>query len=199
MKRKLRAYINKFIKPKFIDYYGVKLKIDKELISTHIINIIYNYKYEKEEINILSKVLQEKDVVMEIGAGMGFISIFCSKINNNKVIAYEANPYMVNLIQENYYINNVKAKIKNIILSSKKGEVDFYVEKNFYSSSTLKRSEKAKLIKVKTEDINNEIIKYNPTFLIIDIEGGENELIYKVDFQKYNIIIKYYWSCTPIL
>jgi FkbM family methyltransferase len=187
MNRRILKYFYKLVKPSIINYKNVQLKIDDSLISNHIKNIIYNFTYEKEEILILSKVLSKEDIVMEVGAGMGFLSTFCAKVNNNKVVAYEANPNMIKLIKENYILNNVKPNIKNIILSDKVGEVEFYIEKNFYSSSTQKRTEDAELIKVKTENINNEIEKYKSTFLIIDIEGGEKDLIKKIDFSNNNI------------
>ncbi len=187
MKEKVLKYINKFIKPNMVNYNGVKLIVNNELISNHIRSIVYSYAYEKEEIVILSQVLKKEDIVMEVGAGMGFLSIFCSKVNNNNVIAYEANPNMIKLIQENYRLNNVKPVIKNIILSDKKDKIDFYLENNFYSSSTIKRTNEAELIKIETEDINNEIIKYKITFLIVDIEGGEKDLIKKINFERNNI------------
>jgi len=187
MNRRILKYFYKLVKPSIINYKNVQLKIDDSLISNHIKNIIYNFTYEKEEILILSKVLSKEDIVMEVGAGMGFLSTFCAKVNNSKVVAYEANPNMIKLIKENYILNNVKPNIKNIILSDKVGEVEFYIEKNFYSSSTQKRTEDAELIKVKTENINNEIEKYKSTFLIIDIEGGEKDLIKKIDFSNNNI------------
>lgn len=185
--KKIRVLINLFTKPNIINYQGVKLILDKLLISNHIRNILYRYSYEREEVSILIKVLNKEDIVMEVGAGMGFLSIFCSKRNNNKVIAYEANPDLIRLIKYNYKLNNVTPEIKNIILSDKKEKVDFYLEKNFYSSSTVQRTREAEVIKIQTEDINTEIIKYKPTFLIIDIEGGEKDLVKKINFEKNSI------------
>lgn len=185
--KKIIIFLNLLIKPKIVKYQGIKLKLDELLISDYIKNIIYRYSYEKEEISILSKVINKEDVVMEIGAGMGFLSIYCSKKSNNKVVAYEANPNMINLIKENYKLNNVNPEIKNIILSDKKGKADFYLEKNFYSSSTLQRTNESEAIEVQTEDINDEINKYNPTFMIIDIEGGEKDLIKKINFEKNHV------------
>mgnify|MGYP006435514619 FL=1 len=63
----------------------------------------------------------------------------------------------------------------------------FYIEKNFYSSSTIKRSDDVEKIAVKTENINEQIKKYRPNFLIVDIEGGEVDLIKKINFKASHI------------
>jgi hypothetical protein len=69
----------------------------------------------------------------------------------------------------------------------KKENLDFYLEKNFWSSLTVKRSDDAKCVQVKSIDINEEINQVKPTFLIVDIEGGEKELIPMIDFKNNNI------------
>ena len=56
----------------------------------------------------------------------------------------------------------------------KDGEISFYLEDDFWSSSMIKRSDNAKEVKVKTANINDELEKYGSNFLIIDIEGGRS-------------------------
>jgi len=122
----------------------------------------------------LEKVLGENDRVFEIGAGIGFLSTYCAKkIASDRVVAYEANPQMIDKIKETYKLNNVNPTINNAILMDKDGEINFYLEDDFWSSSMIKRSDNAKEVKVKIANINDELKKYNPNFLIIDIEGGK--------------------------
>lgn len=187
MKNKFLKYSNLLFNPRIINYYGIKLIVQDKLISQHIRKIIYGYSYEKQEILILSHVLKKDDIIMEIGAGIGFLSIYCAKLNNNKVVAYEANPELINLIKKNYLLNQVSPQIKNFILSDREGLVDFYIEPNFYSSSIVKRSASSQKVEIETRDINKEIKKYNISFLIIDIEGGEQKLIYNIDFNKNKV------------
>ena len=185
MIERIKSLINNFFQPKIIIYYGCRLYLNKNLISKKIRKIIYNYAYELQEISILSKTLDTKDVVLEIGAGMGFISIFCSKkIGDNSVFAYEANPEMIPLIEKNYLLNKVSPVINNLILDKENGEVDFYIESNFYSSSTIQRSKNAVKVRIKSRNINDELKDIKPNFLIIDIEGGEVELMNNILFHE---------------
>lgn len=182
---RINSLINNFFQPKIINYYGCRLYLDKNLISKKIRKIIYNYSYELQEISILSKTLDSKDVVLEIGAGMGFVSIFCSKkIGSNSVFAYEANPKMIPLIEKNYLLNKVSPVINNVILDKENGVVDFYIESNFYSSSTIQRNKNSVKVKTKSRNINYELKDIKPNFLIIDIEGGEVELMNNILFQE---------------
>jgi len=186
--RMLRAKIRKLLKVKKMQLNGVWVELTHDNISPELKDFFYNESYEGEEIGILSKHLSKDDVVMEIGAGIGFLSTFCAKqIGSDKVFAYEANPFMIDKIKETYKINNVSPTIKNTLLSNKEENINFYLEKNFWSSSTVQRSKDAECVQVKSTDINNEIEQIQPSFLIVDIEGGEKDLIPMIDFQKNNI------------
>lgn len=181
--RKIFYYKRKIFRPKVIKNYGVKIN-DGEHISKNIRSFIYSGAYEAEEFAILSKVLKQTDKVLEIGSGLGFLTVFCAKqIGSKNVVAYEANPLLIEKIKENFSLNNVNPDIQNAIPGDTESEVDFFVEDSFWSSSTVKRSDEAKVIKVKTRDINDILVNTQSNFIIIDIEGGEKELIYKINFD----------------
>jgi FkbM family methyltransferase len=190
IQKEIRYRVRKIIKPDDIELYGIKLNISHPGISNNLRNFFYNESYEGHEIRVLQKVLDKKDMVMEIGAGIGFLSSYCSKkIGSDRVVAYEANPLMIDKIQETYRLNNVNPKINNIVLMDKEGETSFYLEKDFWSSSMIKRTQNAKEVKVKTANINDEIRKYKINFLIIDIEGGEQNLLPKIDFSNIDKLL----------
>ncbi len=170
-----------------VEIEGVKLNIDHPSIKG-IKKFFYENKYEHKEIAILKNVLEEDDVVFEVGAGIGFISTFCAE-RVNKVIAYEANPEMIKKIKETYKLNGVNPILKEGILLDKEGEIEFFLEKNFWSSSTIRRSKDSKKIRVRTFNVNKEIEKFDPNFLIIDIEGGEKDLIPIIDYKNINKVL----------
>ena len=190
VKQELKYRVRKTIKPDVLEIHGVKLNINHPSITDNLKEFFYNESYEGQEVRVLEKVLEKSDRVFEIGAGIGFLSTYCSKkIGSDKVVAYEANPQMITKIKETYKLNGVNPIINNIILMDKDGEVDFYLEDDFWSSSMIKRSDNAKKIKVKTADINNELKKYNSNFMIIDIEGGEELLIPIINFNAIDKIL----------
>lgn len=173
MMLRIKRLIAKLLRPDVIEYFGVKLNVSDNLISDKIKGIVYDYRYERKEIEILTKVLDQEDKVLDIGAGMGFISIFCAKVlGDNKVCSIEANPRMLPLIEKNCEINNVSLLVHNVILSNENITSDFYIEKDFYSSSELKRSSDAIKISVdKVDASGKDFADYN--FVILDVEGGE--------------------------
>jgi hypothetical protein len=52
------------------------------------------------------------------------------------------------------------------------------------------------MVTVDTEDINHEIAIHKPSLLIVDIEGGEKELIQKINFKE-NTILKLLLELHP--
>lgn len=176
-------------RPKIIENYGVKIN-DGDHISENIRRFIYSGGYESTEIKILSQVLYPTDKVLEIGSGLGFLTIFCAKrIGGKNIVTYEANSHLIDKIKENFSINNVNPNIQNGILGDANSETDFFIEDSFWSSSTIKRSNGAKVVKVKTKNINNVLLDTHSNFIIMDIEGGEKELIYKINFDMVDKLL----------
>lgn len=179
----------RIFRPKTIENYGVEIN-DGNHISKNIRRFIYSGEYEDVEIKILSQVLRSTDKVLEIGSGLGFLTIFCAKrIGSKNVVTYEANSHLIDKIKENFSLNNVNPNIQNAILGDANSETDFFIEDSFWSSSIIRRSTDAKVVKVKTKNINDVLLDTLSNFIIMDIEGGEKELIYKINFDMVNKLL----------
>lgn len=162
--------------PTFITIKGIKISLG-EHISEEIRDQLYLGYYESSEIHVTKHWLDPDDVVMEIGAGIGFISSYCAKtIGSNRVFAYEANPELENHIRENYKLNGINPTLESCLIGDQNGEKIFYLEKAFWGSSTHPWTSEAKPVKVPMKSFEQEVKRLNPTFLIVDIEGGEYEL-----------------------
>lgn len=85
------------------------------------------------------------------------------------------------MIRRNYELNGLSPKLEICLLSDRAGEADFFVEPDFWSSSTIRRGEAAAVRKVPMRSLNEEIRRIGPTFLILDIEGGEYDLLQILD------------------
>lgn len=191
IQRKIFSKYNLAIKPTFVTINNVKLYTNDQLLSPKIRNILFQGKYEQEEISILKKVLERNDRILEVGAGLGFLSAYCSKkIDSSSVFAYEANPHLKQLIYKNYRINKVFPNLENCILeNSDLKSKKFFIEKDFYSSSTFQRSDDANGTCVPVKNLNREINRIKPTFLIVDIEGGELDFFNEIKFNTIEKII----------
>ncbi|MDD2885829.1 MAG: FkbM family methyltransferase [Dechloromonas sp.] len=173
--RKLRFALNK---PQTAENSGVFLPVGGQGISPALRRAIYLDPYEAHERGVIEKKLAADDVVLELGAGIGFISTFCAKrIGSERVFAVEANPVMAETIRETYRLNGVAPQLTCGLLGQGDGEETFYVEGNFISSSTLQRSASAQPVKTPRYDARAFIEQVRPTFLICDIEGGEQDLL----------------------
>lgn len=130
--------------------------------------------YEKEEIEVLSKLINFKDHVVDIGANIGNHSIAYSKISK-KVYAFEAHPRTFEILKFN--INEYKnIKIYNIGISDKKGLL--YFKKVNSTNIGGKRLSKIGSIKSQINKLDN-IIKLDKKIKLIkiDIEGHEYEAL----------------------
>lgn len=136
-------------------------------------------RYERPERRILEHALTNSDRVLELGTGVGYLSALCArKIGNDRVVTFEANPLLRPLIEETYAINNVSPRVEFCMLGEESGETDFYVSNEFWSSSTISRRKKRdRCIKIPVRALNEALSSYRPNFLVIDIEGGEKDLI----------------------
>lgn len=173
------------INKKVIDLKGIKVSLGDH-VSDNIKEALLDGYYEAAEFLMVEKKLVKEDVVMEIGAGIGFISTYCAKkIGSKNIYTFEANPSLEAHIRKNYELNNVSPNLEICLLAEKEGKQSFFVEKDYWSSSMIRQSNTAKEIKIPMRILNDKIHDINPSFLIIDIEGGEYELFQYIDF--YNI------------
>jgi FkbM family methyltransferase len=180
--RKLKKIAWRFKQPDWADNHGIMLPVKHALVSQGIAREIYFGDYEAKEIEIISKRLAADDVVFEVGAGLGYLSAYCAKrTGSNKVFTYEANPELIPLIRETHARNGVAPTVTNALLAKGEGEREFRIEDDFWASSAHRDGGRA--IMVKQLDLNAELARIQPSFMIVDIEGGEAEFFTGADLS----------------
>jgi len=126
--RRLKKVIRKLYSPNFADNFGVRLPLTHPFITPGIAKEIYFGTYERKEAEIITQRLEPDDVVMEIGAGIGFLSAYCAKrVGNERVYAYEANPDLMDLIGQTHEANGVHPTVRNVLLAKGSGKARFYL------------------------------------------------------------------------
>ena len=162
---------------------GIKIPVMSDL-TDNICVAIYDGHYESAELHTFQSMLDEDDVVLEVGAGIGFLSSYCARaIGSEKVHTYEANPKLEVLIRKVYAANQVGPTLKIGVLGQETGTAQFFITHDFWASSLLPPAEPSEQVTVPVYDVNEEIRRITPTFLLMDIEGGEYELIKALDFH----------------
>jgi len=160
---------------------GVTLRIRSDL-SFNVIKALLRGDYETSERRFLKDCVLANDTVMELGAGLGFMSTYCARITgSHKVFTYEANPDMHKIIMSTYRLNDVSPNLRIGICGDSEGTADFYVARDFWASS-IEPSQGLTKISVPKIQFDKEIMKIRPTVIIIDIEGGEYDLLFQSDF-----------------
>jgi FkbM family methyltransferase len=163
---------------------GIRLPVVHEL-SDNICAAIYDGYYEQAELSALKSKINNEDVIFEVGAGIGFLSCYCAmKIGSDHVFAYEANPRLEPIIKKVYLANNVCPTIKFGILGAEAGQAKFYITHDFWASSLTPPGEPCEELIVPVIPLNDEIKSIKPTFMLMDIEGGEYDLIRTIDFHS---------------
>jgi FkbM family methyltransferase len=187
LRREAMCKYREWRRPDYVKLRGVRMSARPDIWGTKdaLRDALYYEYYEESELKMLSMKLDTNDRVMELGTGLGLISSYCAmKIGSDRVYTFEANPALESYIRQTYQLNAVNPRADFCVLGSEEGERTFYIGKNFYSSSTLRRNPEDMEIRVPVKSFNDEIRKINPTFLIIDIEGGEYELMHYANLQN---------------
>jgi len=80
-----------------------------------------------------------------------------------------------------YELDGVAPQVVNAMLGTGAGTCTFFVEPDFWASSTVGASPQAQRIEVPQRDLNTELRRVAPTFLVVDIEGGEAAFFAEAD------------------
>jgi FkbM family methyltransferase len=155
---------------------GIRMRIDRHFSDKMIRRIVAGLHARPERRLVLS-ALEPDDIVMELGAGIGMLSIACAqRIGSERVFAYEANPDLQSIFRENCHLNGVAPQLEICLLGRTHGETTFYIASNFSNSSVHRLRVADRAITVPIRPFDDEIARIRPNFLIVDIEGAEDEL-----------------------
>lgn len=127
------------------------MKISNEYYLKYIINEYFNSygKYNKKQNKLIKRILQEMDIDNLKKLIFTFINLYKSNYNNIN--------YLLNLYQKSHFINKIYFKIILEIYHIYNQEIE---SSNLYDFNDM--------IKIATNNINNNIIKTNYKYIIID-------------------------------
>ncbi|OLP18237.1 hypothetical protein BST81_11810 [Leptolyngbya sp. 'hensonii'] len=173
--------------PDVIELAGIKLPIGDHL-SQGMREALYGEYYEQSEISILKNQLRPEDIVMEIGTCLGFLASYCAKtIGSDRVFSYEGNPALEAHIRHTYHLNQVNPTQSMCLIGEHHGEATFYIGPSLWSASIIQRDARFQPTQVPVKSFNQELERINPSFLIVDIEGGEYEFM---QYARFNSVTK---------
>lgn len=168
---------------------GVKVELPRSILNERIEKIMQGGTYEAREARILEKIIAKGEIILELGAGIGFISTLAAKNANTKSVhAVEADPRLLPVIQRTHELNDVSATIYSEMLGATDGTHTFHLAHSFIASSS-SGVWGGREIEVKMTSFQRRLDEIQPTLLIVDIEGGEVELFKDVQLTSVNKIM----------
>jgi FkbM family methyltransferase len=159
---------------------GIKLlcdEFDHRIVPIEILNFDF---YEKDEINLILKLIKKNDTILDIGANIGWYSLKIAKnINSVRILSFEPIPKTFKYLKENIYLNQISGiKTLNYGFSDEEKYITFYYyPEGSCNASTVNLSGRTDVDKItcrlitldkftKNEDIAVDFIK-------CDVEGSE--------------------------
>jgi FkbM family methyltransferase len=178
------------LKNHIVDLQGVSLNVPSDVVNANVLRFLIEGGYESKELNLLAKCINEGERILELGAGLGFLACYVTKsFPDTPYIAVEANPSLVPLIRDNFKLNNCHANLIHGVAGNSTGSSPFNLAKDFWASSVCDLSMEYETVTVPSIDTNALIDKLDPTMMVIDIEGGDLELLPLLNLSNIQKVI----------
>jgi FkbM family methyltransferase len=162
--------------PAKCDFHGVTIQID--VLPRGMQHILLDGEYEKDELILLPELIVASDQVMEIGAAIGLVGLYCNKIIKVKnLISIEPNPKTIANLRRNYELNGFKLNIIEAALTQTDGPVAFHTAELFWGDSLISVTGNGNQTTITVEGqtfpslVRRAGFEFNT--LIVDIEGAE--------------------------
>jgi FkbM family methyltransferase len=176
---------------------GLVLSLDDEVANERIVSEIKRGRYEASELAIASRFVRASDRVLELGAGVGFISAGVMRnVGPAYYAAVEADARLIPHIRETHARNGVSGvEIINAAFTSDPevlatGTVAFTLHREFWRSGIGQTQPgSAETVSVPARDVSRFLAEQEITVLIADIEGAELELLRHIETARLEKIV----------
>lgn len=160
---------------------GYKMILD----SKDCLQLSINEIYEPLETNIIKNEIKNGDVVLDIGANIGYFTLLMANLVgiNGRVFAFEPEPYNFDILHKNIQLNNYQ----NVIVEQKAvskfdGVATLFLSKENTGMNRLNESKYCdRSIQVKTMMLDsyfqNHELSDKIKFIKIDVEGSEFDVL----------------------
>lgn len=176
---KIRGTFREWTAAEVVANDGIKLIVDRTILDDQaIIRAILFNRHERTEAKLVDYALRQDDRVLELGSGLGFITMKCAGIcGASNVVTFEGNPLMYGLLKRNLSLNGYEeVDARQSVVSLDGGPVTFQLAEAKVSSSLYQRGN-ATSRTVPSVSFRDLLAEVRPTVIIMDIEGSEVDLL----------------------
>lgn len=168
---------------------GIKMLIDPVMTPFQVRKLVEG-RHAAQERKLLLPRLRPGERVLELGGGIGMLSIAIAKtVGPRNVVAYEPNPGLEALARENHRLNDVAPELRVAMLGPAAGSAEFRVSANFSRSSVLAHDPGAQTITVPVHPVAQVMAQVDPQVLVMDVQGAETELLPLVPLAGLRLLL----------
>jgi FkbM family methyltransferase len=182
---------------------GLLVALDADEWAPKAIAAVLSGRYEEREARLVADLVPQGASVVEAGTAIGFVAMCAARASGTgKVITYDGNPAMTAAATRSFAINGLSAEARTGVLfpraraSSTPPRLSFRVDRNFLVSGLGPASDAVDgaaagdgRIDVPTVPLENVIAECGARILIVDIEGGERDLLIEADLAAIETLI----------
>lgn len=167
---------------RFSPFYTLHdIKLRTSYLSNTMKFYIFNGNYEEEDRLLCKKHLSPTDKVLEIGASIGFISLYCIKcIGIRDFCCVEPNPGAIAALKENFERNQAQLHLITACLAESDREITLYANNDLWACNTIREDvlKSPQQISVAGKQLKTlyALAPFKPDTLVVDAEGAEQYL-----------------------
>jgi FkbM family methyltransferase len=191
-KRAVRLFFNRWRGEARVD--GIRFPLDPDVISPNMERTLAKGRYEWGEARLGARVVSAGDTVLELGAGIGFVSSYLRRNTAaGKIVCVEANPRLIPYIENIHGINGIHDTVvlNGVVqVAPHPASMPFYCRRDFWASSLdATTGAYESVVDVPCLDLGKLLDTYKPSILIMDIEGGELALLATDELRHVRAIV----------
>lgn len=173
--------------PDMLDMAGVQIPFDAEIITPPIAKAIRDGVFEAEEAAQIPLIVRRDDTILDIGAGIGFIStLLARQACDGRVISVEANPGLLPFMTRLHALNGVDniERLNVVLTNSDVPSMTFYLRKDFWMGSLADAPNPFETtLEVPTCALDALLRNEGVNLIVCDIEGAESFLFNGADLS----------------
>lgn len=165
-------------------------------IPEMIAEVVASGGYERNEAEILLKLAQRGDRILELGGGLGFVSALMCKVKQpERYVVVEADRKLIPLIETTHRLNGLsKAELRWGLITADKEAIDRGIQRlalpeNFLANSVFLTEMGHAEAEVPVLALDGLLTDVRADTLIVDIEGSEKGLFRGVDLSSVRLAV----------
>ena len=160
---------------------GITLEVPRSLLSADIWEALCLGRYEAEELAGLMGIIRGSDTVLELGAGLGFVSTFIARaLRPARIVAVEADPAVARIARHTHALNGAEVTLLEGLVARESGTAEFHRQPGFWASGTTALPD-SEAIRLPALSFATLLAEVRPQVLVLDVEGAECGLFDGVD------------------